>query len=639
MFVKGIRKVSLLTADMLIINLAFLFALLLHYEGAIPRDALMTYFQGSVIITIGKLLIFKFFQLYGSLWEYASIEELVKVVMAVIVANFLGFIYMLSIGMDIYLGVYLVAVTFEILAIGGVRFGYRFARRLKNHKPLTRQAYSKHVLVIGSGATASLIANEIKNHPDTYGQVVGFVDDDERKFGKMISGVKVLGNRYDIYSLSKRHHIEEIIVAMPTATPSDMKEILVECKRSDAKVRILPGVREIIDGQVSMKRIRDVEIEDLLGRDPVNLNVTEIASYIEDKVVMVTGGGGSIGSELCRQIARFDPKKLIILDIYENNAYEIQNELLREYGKKINLDVIIASVRDRDNIFSIMEEERPHVIFHAAAHKHVPLMERSPAEAIKNNVFGTMNVAEAADAYGVERFVMISTDKAVNPTNIMGASKRMCEMVIQGLAAQSKTNFTAVRFGNVLGSNGSVIPLFKKQIKEGGPVTVTHKEIIRYFMTIPEAAQLVIQSGAIAKGGEIFVLDMGEPVKIYDLAVDLIRLSGFKPHEEIKIEVTGLRPGEKLYEELLMEDEGLENTKYSKIHIGQLADIEYGVFKKALKQLDPILKARDCEALIEMVQLIVPTFRDSQLVNSENKHKIENIAKYKVSKVEYGSMV
>jgi FlaA1/EpsC-like NDP-sugar epimerase len=385
-------------------------------------------------------------------------------------------------------------------------------------------------------------------------------------------------------------------------------------------VRIIPGIREMIDGQVSLNKIRDVEIDDLLGRDTVNLNVREVIGYIEGKIIMVTGGGGSIGSELCRQIARFNPGKLIILDNYENSAYEIQNELINDYENKLNLDVIIASVRDRDDIFAIVETFHPDVIFHAAAHKHVPLMERSPNEAIKNNVFGTRNVAEAAHEYGVDRFVMVSTDKAVNPTNIMGASKRICEMIVQGLAQQSKTKFTAVRFGNVLGSNGSVVPLFKKQIREGGPVTVTHKEIIRYFMTIPEAAQLVIQSGAIARGGEIFVLDMGQPVRIYDLAVDLIKLSGLKLNEDIEIEIIGLRPGEKLYEELLMDEEGLSETRYEKIRVGRPGEIDYLKLKKTLDELIPILKFSAKNNIVDRVKDIVPTYKDNCEVNNQVTH-------------------
>lgn len=617
--------------DVFVINLTFLMAMYLHFEGNIPAGIFSAYIQGAVILTIGKLLIYRYFGLYDSLWEYASIEELMKVVLAGLTANVAGFIYLFSVGFNIYIGIYIISTVFEIGAVGVLRFSYRFVRRMKQHRPLTKQGYHKRVLIIGSGATASLIATEIKNHPETYGVVVGFVDDDEHKYGKHIAGVKVMGNRHDIYSISMRHNVDEIVVAVPTLKPHELKVVLAECKRTDAKVRIMPGVREMIDGHVSMSKIRDVEIEDLLGRDEVKLNVGEIASYIEDQVVLVTGGGGSIGSELCRQIARFDPKKLIILDIYENNAYAIQNELRREYKGKLNLDVIIASVRDRENIFSIMETEQPDVIFHAAAHKHVPLMERTPKEAIKNNVFGTMNVAEAADKFGVKRFVLISTDKAVNPTNIMGASKRLCEMVVQSLAQHSKTNFAAVRFGNVLGSNGSVIPLFKQQIKEGGPVTVTHKEIIRYFMTIPEASQLVIQAGAIANGGEVFVLDMGEPVKIYDLATDLIKLSGFKPDDDIKIEVTGLRPGEKLYEELLMDEEGLKDTRHEKIHIGQPGEIQYSVLKKSFELLVDAIQNGSNDDLIDTVQRIVPTYRDNKTVNNENKHKVESINKYRAA--------
>lgn len=628
MFEKVVRKILLVIVDVIAINAIALLVFLIHFEGNIPSHVMVVYLQCVVILTIGKLLIYKVMGLYNSLWEYASIEELIKVVGAVVGAGIIGTIYMITSGMDMFYGTYLLIIALEVIAIGSIRFSYRIIRRVKQRSSLTHQVDTKNVLIIGSGATASVIATEIKNHSDVYGTVVGYIDNDEKRIGKHIAGIKVLGNCNDVYSVSKRARVDEIIVAMPTISNRAMKELLAECKRTDAKVRIMPGVREMIDGQVSMKKIRDVEIEDLLGRDPIDLDVAEVAGYIEDKVIMVTGGGGSIGSELCRQIVKFEPGKLIILDIYENNAYEIQNELKRAFKDELDLDVIIASVRDRDNIFSIIKEHRPNVIFHAAAHKHVPLMERSPREAIKNNVFGTMNVAEAADAFGVERFVMISTDKAVNPTNIMGASKRMCEMVIQGIAKKSKTNFMAVRFGNVLGSNGSVIPIFKKQIKEGGPVTVTHKEIIRYFMTIPEAAQLVIQASAIAKGGEIFVLDMGEPVKIYNLAKDLIELSGFKVGKDIDIEITGLRPGEKLYEELLMDDEELKSTKYKKIYIGKLSEFEYSVLKQTYKQLWNLVTKGSLEEVLDMVHSIVPTYRDYKEVNNENKHKMESNKRY-----------
>ena len=645
MITKKSRQILLIIEDTVAVNLAFILALFLHYEGNVPTEVIVFYLEYALIITIGKLLIYKYFDLYNSLWAYASVEELMKIVFAVVASNIFSTSFLIYMGQQLYFGIYLSSMFFEVTIVGAIRFSYRFFRGfknnypnkpvniagvihyifsyfrgLKNNYPIKKQNQETRILIIGSGSTASLIASEIKNHASTYGQVIGFIDEDENKLNKNIAGVKVLGNNYDIVSIAHRLKINEIIIAVPTASSATMRMIVGECNRTEARVMITPGIREMIDGQVSISKIRDVQIEDLLGRETVNLNVKEVANYIEGKVIMVTGGGGSIGSELCRQICKLNPAKLIILDNYENNAYDIQNELIKDYGKKLNLDVIIASVRERDNIFSIIETSHPDVIFHAAAHKHVPLMERSPNEAIKNNVFGTKNVAEAAHEYGVERFVLISTDKAVNPTSMMGASKRICEMIIQGLAQQSKTKFTAVRFGNVLGSNGSVVPLFKKQIKEGGPVTVTHREIIRYFMTIQEAAQLVIQSGAIAKGGEIFVLDMGQPVKIYDLAVDLIKLSGLKLNEDIEIEITGLRPGEKLYEELLMDAEGLSDTRYDKIRIGQPSEIDYLMLKKSLDEVRLILKSSDKDILISMVQNIVPTYRDCDEVNKENKY-------------------
>jgi len=617
---KRSRQLFLIAADILAVNAAFFVTLFLHYEGAIPADIFSIYLSSVFVLTAGKLLIYRYFDLYNSLWSYASIEELLKILVAVIVANVFGVIYLIYMGERLYFGIYLTSMVFEIAIVSSIRFSYRLIRSLKNRKIFMKQDLEKKILIIGSGSTATLIATEIKNHALNYGQVIGFIDEDAKKLNKTIAGVKVLGNNYDIGSIVHKFNVNEIIIATPTTDPTTLRMIISESKRTTAKVRIVPGIREMIDGQVSLSKIRDVEIEDLLGRDTINLNIREVVTYLEGKVILVTGGGGSIGSELCRQIARFSPGKLIILDNYENNAYEIQNELINDYENKINLDVIIASVRDREEVFSIIELYHPDVIFHAAAHKHVPLMERSPWEAIKNNVFGTKNVAEAAHQFGIDRFVMVSTDKAVNPTNIMGASKRICEMIIQGLARQSKTKFTAVRFGNVLGSNGSVVPLFKKQIKEGGPVTVTHKEIIRYFMTIPEAAQLVIQSGAIAKGGEIFVLDMGQPVKIYDLAVDLIKLSGLKLNEDIEIEIIGLRPGEKLYEELLMDEEGLTETRFEKIRVGKPGDIDYALLKKSLEELKPLLKLSNQKELIKMVKNIVPTYKDNNEVNNNSEH-------------------
>jgi FlaA1/EpsC-like NDP-sugar epimerase len=436
---------------------------------------------------------------------------------------------------------------------------------------------------------------------------VAIIDEDSYKIGKEINGVPIVGSNKDIVDVIIKKKIDEAIIAIPSAANKVINEIYNECSKTNCKVKILPSVAQLIDETVVMQKVRDVNIEDLLGREPVNLDVEGISSYIAGQVVLVTGGGGSIGSELCRQIASFKPRQLVILDNYENNAYDIQNELLYQYPD-LNLVTIIANIREKHRMDSIFKKYRPNVVFHAAAHKHVPLMEANPTEAIKNNVFGTLNVAECADKFGVRRFVLISTDKAVNPTNIMGATKRIAEMIIQAINKHSKTEFVAVRFGNVLGSNGSVIPLFKKQIEQGGPVTVTHPEVTRFFMTIPEAVQLVIQAGAMAKGGEIFVLDMGQPVRIYDLARNLIKLSGFEPDEDIKIEFSGLRPGEKLYEELLMDEEGLKSTANHKIFVAQPVFTDFALLKREIDCLKEIIMT-DADEVMNYVQMIVPTYK------------------------------
>ncbi|WKY46949.1 nucleoside-diphosphate sugar epimerase/dehydratase [Eubacteriaceae bacterium ES3] len=612
-----LKEFLMILADGLLINGAILLTFFLHYEGIVPEDVWQVYFNNVLFITIGEIIVYRYFGMYKSIWAYATLEELVKVFLAVTVSSLFTTAFLIYRGADFFYGIYFTMYLFELVFVGVFRASFRLYRSIKNRHFFIRNQFEKKILIIGSGATASLIADEIRNHKDTYGDVIGFLDEDDKNLHKVISGVKVIGNFHDIGSVAYRFEIDEIIVAVPTVGQGTLRMILEEAKRTSAKVRITPGIKEIIDGQVSLSKIRDVEIEDLLGREAVNLNIREVVDSIEGKVVLVTGGGGSIGSELCRQIARFNPKKLIILDIYENSAYEIQHELNQDYGSRLNLDVVIASVTDREAIFSLIDSQQPNIIFHAAAHKHVPLMERSPNEAIKNNVFGTRNVAEAAHKCGVGRFVMVSTDKAVNPTNIMGASKRICEMYIQVMDKQSKTKFTAVRFGNVLGSNGSVVPLFKKQIREGGPVTVTHREIIRYFMTIPEATQLVMQSGAMAKGGEIFVLDMGKPVKIYDLAVDMIKLSGLKLGEDIEIEIIGLRPGEKLYEELLMDEEGLKGTAHDKIRVGHPLDIDINEFLDSVEGLKDWLKDSDHDRLLLEVQKILPNYRDNREVNQE----------------------
>ena len=433
-----------------------------------------------------------------------------------------------------------------------------------------------------------------------------FVDDDLNKKGKYLNGVPIAGSREDIPSLAREYRVDEIYVALPSAPAKERKKIIEICRETDCRIKVLPGIYQLLNGEVSVAKLREVQIEDLLGRDPIRVNLDEIMGYVQDKVILVTGGGGSIGSELCRQIAGHKPRQLIVFDVYENNAYDLQQELERTFPD-LNLTVLIGSVRNTHRIETVFETYRPDIVYHAAAHKHVPLMENSPNEAIKNNVFGTYKTARAAGRYGAKRFVLISTDKAVNPTNIMGASKRMCEMVVQMMDRRYKTEFVAVRFGNVLGSNGSVIPLFRKQIAEGGPVTVTHPDIIRYFMTIPEAVSLVLQAGAYAKGGEIFVLNMGEPVRILDLAKNLIRLSGYVPNEDIMIEFTGLRPGEKLYEEMLMDEEGMQDTPNKLIHIGKPIEFDEEEFQKQLDELYEIAN-QDSDHIKEAVQRIVPTY-------------------------------
>ena len=461
-------------------------------------------------------------------------------------------------------------------------------------------------MIVGAGMAGSTILNEIKGSEKLYGDVLAFVDDNPNKQGRIINGIKIEGGREDIPALVEKYDIDEIYVALPSAKTKDRRDIINICQETGAKVKTLPAIYQLVNGEVSVSKLREVSVEDLLGRDQIQYNVDEVAAYIKGKVVLVTGGGGSIGSELCRQIIKQDPKMLVVLDIYENTAYDLQQELKYHYPDK-DMRFVIGSVRDLHRLDVIFEKYHPQLVFHAAAHKHVPLMEHSPNEAIKNNVFGTYNVALTAEKYEVEKFVLISTDKAVNPTNIMGASKRICEMIIQTMAKYSKTTFVAVRFGNVLGSHGSVIPLFEKQIKAGGPVTVTHPDIIRFFMTIPEAVGLVLQAGAYAKGGEIFVLDMGEPMKILDLAKNMIRMSGFIPDEDIKIEFTGLRPGEKLYEEVLMDEEGLTDTANEMIHIGKPIALNEEVFFEQLRELREATR-KDLPTIKKVVADIVPTY-------------------------------
>ena len=553
---------------------------------------------------------------YRSLWNKSVDREFIQMVIAVLIYQIPISIINKYMGYEFPFLFYIVNMLLTILATCTSRIGYRVIRKITMYMSLETYTDAKKVLIIGAGSAGRLIIKELYKNQQLQKKPIGIIDDNKNKLGKKIHNIPVIGTCEDIKRIAKDYEVDEIIFSIANIENKRKKEIIEICKSCKCVVKTIPGIYEIIEGKVDIKNIRDVEIEDLLGRETININTKEISNYLENKTILVTGGGGSIGSELCRQIAKVNPKKLILLDIYENNAYEIQQELIRKYKDKLNLEVIVGSIRDENRLDSIFAKYKPEVVFHAAAHKHVPLMEKSPCEAIKNNVFGTKNVALMSHIYGVKRFVLISTDKAVNPTNIMGATKRCAEMIIQTMNERSKTEFVAVRFGNVLGSNGSVIPLFKKQIEEGGPITVTHPEVTRFFMTIPEAVSLVIQAGAMAKGGEIFVLNMGESVKIVDLAKNLISLSGFEPDVDIKIEFSGLRPGEKLYEELLMDEEGLKQTNHNKIFIGKPININIEKLEKDLKLLKLAVENEEAEAIEYIMKSLVPTFvREEEKLN------------------------
>ncbi len=586
----NLKTALLVFTDIIFINFASVLALVLRFEFDIKElvssQFLENIFSLSPITTVVTLIVFVFFKLYRGIWKYAGVDEFVAVASACItsVACVTGVLFINKyLTGDNFPKSYVVIYFIFLLAfITTSRFSYRFAGKVKNDFKYNTKL--DRIMIIGAGRSGVTILREYQTSSHSEGKVICILDKDPKKIGKYIHGVKVVNNCEHIAETVEKYRIDQIVLAIPTATNSEKREIIEACQQTKCKLNIVPAIYQLTNGEVRIEKIRNVEIEDLLGRDSIKVDMTEIKEYLCGKTVLVTGGGGSIGSELCRQISSYQPKKLIIFDIYENNAYAIQQELRANYPN-LSLDVIIGSVRDIQRVDCLFETYKPDIVYHAAAHKHVPLMEDSPNEAIKNNVFGTYNVANSANKHGVSTFVLISTDKAVNPTNIMGASKRLCEMIIECFAKISKTRFVAVRFGNVLGSNGSVIPLFRKQIARGGPVTVTHKDIIRYFMTIPEAVSLVLQAGYYANGGEIFVLDMGQPVKIDDLARRMIKLSGFEPDVDIKIEYTGLRPGEKLYEELLMSEEGLEKTKNDLIFIGKLSDVDADEFFTKLAYL------------------------------------------------------
>ena len=644
----------LMIYDVLAINFAYFFGLWLRFDlhfTNIPAEYMSAFLKFAPIYTVFTIFVFAQLRLYNSLWRFASFSELNRVIVASVITTIFNIVGMTAFIQRMPLSYYIIGAVLQFGLTLTIRFSYRYmnlerGRREKDAKPL------HNAMIIGAGAAGQTLIKELKSSGEVKSKACCVIDDNPNKWGRVMEGVPIVGGREDILINVKKYKIDQILFAIPTASAQERREILNICKETDCELKQLPGIYQLANGEVSMSKMRPVAIEDLLGRDTIKVNMDEIFQYLKGKVILVTGGGGSIGSELCRQIAAHEPKQLIIFDIYENNAYDIEQELRRKYPE-LNLKVLIGSVRDSKRINQVFETYKPQIVYHAAAHKHVPLMETSPNEAIKNNVVGTYKTAYAALKNGTERFVLISTDKAVNPTNIMGASKRLCEMVIQSMDkisksghtewlpflhehadkyvngqmvpdpedhmavnteenaaahGKGKTDFVAVRFGNVLGSNGSVIPLFKKQIENGGPVTVTHPDIIRYFMTIPEAVSLVLQAGTYAKGGEIFVLDMGEPMKIDTLARNLIKLSGYKPDEDIRVVYSGLRPGEKLFEEKLMAEEGLERTENELIHIGKPIPFDT---KEFLGQLEELAMAsyENSEKIVEMVEGVVSTFK------------------------------
>lgn len=614
---KWIRNaIVVMVFDIVVMYAVFFLALLLRFDFSfreIPERFLNGYLLLLPIWSVFLVVTFYFVRLYHSIWRFVSMEEAVLILKAYVIIAPLIVISSLLLNKRMPISFYMVGTVGSAVGHAFIRFAYRLLRQLNNDMGAgskVKQSHVDRVMIIGGGDAGSVLIKELQHSTKTSLLPVCVIDDNVNKHGRSLFGVPIVGGRNDIISKAAEYNIDTIIFAIPTASGSNRKQILNIAKETGCKLRTIPGVYQLAKGEVSVSRVRNVELTDLLGRDPITVDNEEVFNMIKGKTVLVTGGGGSIGSELCRQIASHNPKMLIIFDIYENNAYEIQQDLIREYrDKSLNLVTLIGSVRNTHRISKVMQDYKPDIVFHAAAHKHVPLMEESPNEAIKNNVMGTYKTAKAAAEAGVKKFVLISTDKAVNPTNIMGATKRICEMIIQMMDRETpNTSFVAVRFGNVLGSNGSVIPLFEKQIAEGGPVTVTHKDITRFFMTIPEAVSLVLQASYYAKGGEIFVLDMGEPVKIDDMARNLIKLSGLRPDVDIKIEYTGLRPGEKLYEEKLMQEEGMQTTANKLIFIGKPIEMDDEWFKKKLEELDRDSREDD-ENIKKYVQEVVPTYK------------------------------
>lgn len=616
------RNRFLLIYDVIFIIISYAFTNLIIFRDEFFWQESVLNFEACIIAIVAFIGFMFISGCYHIYWVYASTREYSKIVFvcfcAVMAASFA--VAVLGVG-NYFFKAELLFTIISAVVLTGFRMGLRAIGKFIRFYRKRKHGMSKDVLIVGAGVLGVTIAKDIQSSNDYNYNILGFIDSDPRKQNSVIAGVKVLGSLDDLPKICDRYKPAEIIIAIANADVENKKRIISTCVESGVKVKIMPGLAYAMTDKNSVKYIRDVEVEDLLARDEVHLDNDGISKYIEDKVVMVTGGAGSIGSELCRQIIKFSPKKLVVVDIYENSLFDLENHLREDYSDR-DMEFVITSVRDKARLEQIFDIYKPQIVFHAAAHKHVPLMEISAVEAVKNNVFGTYNVACCADKFKVKRFVMISTDKAVNPTNVMGATKRVCEMIIQAMQSVSKTEFVAVRFGNVLNSNGSVLPRFKEQIKKGGPITVTHPEITRFFMTIPEAAQLVLQAGAYAKGGEIFVLDMGEPVKIREMAENLIRLSGFKVGEDIKIEYVGLRPGEKLYEELLMDEEGLQKTRHNKIHVAKPFFDSYDELLDKLKILSDAAEIGTNKAIKDAISQVVPTYVRKTEEEQEKENKL-----------------
>lgn len=602
---KRIRIIMFIILDVLALTLCSFLALALRLDFHLEQNYINNIYKYLFTDSLILICIFSIFRLYKSMWTYASINETINIIISCSIYEIISFLYKQILEVNLPRSFYIIELFLLYIFIGAIRYSYRIARVIKDY--YHEKSGLTNTMIIGAGEAGRMLITEIYNNKVTFNnKICCIIDDDKNKIGSYIKNIPVVGNRQYIEKAVENYNIEEIIIAMPSIGRENLNIIIDECQKTNCTIKTLPGLNELV-GKPTMKKVRPLSYEDFLGRKEIVVDLKEISKSLCNKVILVTGGGGSIGSELCRQIAKCQPEELIIFDIYENNAYDIEQELLRNYPK-MNLKTIIGSVRDYARVESIFKEYHPEYVFHAAAHKHVPLMEASPNEAIKNNCLGTLNVVKLADIYKVKKFVLISSDKAVRPTNVMGATKRICEMIIQTYNKKSKTDYVAVRFGNVLGSNGSVIPLFLKQIEEGGPVTVTHKDITRFFMTIPEAVSLILQAFVYAEGGEIFVLDMGKPIKIYDLAKKIIRFKGYEPFTEMPIKITGLRPGEKLYEELLMDEEGLKETPNKLIHIGKPIEMNE---KKFLNDLEKLIEYsyKNNKDIKERIAKIVETYK------------------------------